>query len=225
MSKARRSANARRATAELEKSRCTATSPRPRRCALPATWKSPESSARRSQSESGAICASSLRRSSESDTLELQETPLVAEPERPVRAQACRAHHAMARHEETEAVARTERAGRARSTGRACERRELAVGDDLSARYAAERLRATPEERRLVLEVDLDVVQCVGRSAEIGPQALQELELTILDRRPGPGGRKLMPDHASALEPELPHPPALDLVCHVRHGHWPSIAP
>src|SRR3954452_6664027 len=129
MSKARRSANARRATAELEKSRCTATSPRPRRCALPATWKSPESSARRSQSESGAICASSLRRSSERDTLELQEAPLVAQPERSVRAQAGGAHDAMARHEETEAVASAEGARRPRCAGRAGERRQLAVRD------------------------------------------------------------------------------------------------
>ena len=42
--------NARRATADSLTSRCSDTSPRPRRCRRPAEWKRPDSSARRSQS-------------------------------------------------------------------------------------------------------------------------------------------------------------------------------
>ncbi len=49
----------------------------PRRWRLPAVWKSPDSSASRSQSRRGSIDASSRRTSSESDMLQLQQPALV----------------------------------------------------------------------------------------------------------------------------------------------------
>ena len=64
----RRSANARRAAAPLPRSRWIAHSPFPRRCRLPAAWKSADSSASRSQRRVGAICASSSRTSSDEIT-------------------------------------------------------------------------------------------------------------------------------------------------------------
>ena len=85
----RSSANARRATAPLATSRCSAQSPPPRRCRLPAEWKSAESSASRSQSRSGEIRASSSRTSSDGsqgDALEREQPPLDADAGRAVAA-------------------------------------------------------------------------------------------------------------------------------------------
>src|SRR5688500_8125481 len=105
MPKSRRSAKARRATAELERSRCRATSPRPRKWTLPAEWKRAGISASRQQPRSGAIAASSLRRSSESGmALETEQPALVGDPERPVRPDPVRRHDAVARDQEEVAV-------------------------------------------------------------------------------------------------------------------------
>src|SRR5262249_58852826 len=89
-----RSANARLAAAELARSRWTAT-PLPRRCHAPEVWKSAETSACRQQRLAGAICASSSRRSSESDTLELQQSTLVLVSARPPAAHAVRGNDAV----------------------------------------------------------------------------------------------------------------------------------
>src|SRR5437763_1737547 len=110
--RSRRRANARRATAAAPTSRWSETSPWPRRCRLPAVWKSAESSASRSQRRTGAIAASSLRTSSESDILELQEPALVPAAERAVRAEPVCGHHPVARNEDRQPVAGTEGAGR-----------------------------------------------------------------------------------------------------------------
>ena len=103
-------AKARRATAELARSRCTATSPRPSRCTLPAEWKSPTAPRAGRSRASARSRASSLRSSSESDTLELQQPPLVLDAERSVRADAAGGDDAVARHDEREPVLGAERA-------------------------------------------------------------------------------------------------------------------
>src|SRR5262249_57763361 len=108
--KSRSSEKARRAADGLERSRCRLTSPRPSRCRRPAKCSSAESSASRSHSRAGAIPASSLRTSSENDTLELQQPALVGEAERAVRAQPVGCHHAVAGNEQREAVRRADRA-------------------------------------------------------------------------------------------------------------------
>src|SRR5207247_11331603 len=95
-----------------ETSRWTETSPRPFKCTLPAEWQRPESSARRSHALRGLIAASSCLRSSDSDTFEREQTPLVVETEQAVRAEAVGGDDAMARRNETEAVASTECSGR-----------------------------------------------------------------------------------------------------------------
>src|ERR687884_645628 len=106
---------------------------------LPAEWNRPESSASRSQSLLGAIPASSLRRSSESDTFERQQPPLVLEPERPVRAEAGGRDDAMTRDDDREPVQGAERPGRGLRTRVAGEPREVGVRDDLAGRHAPER--------------------------------------------------------------------------------------
>src|SRR5262249_55236321 len=145
---ARSSAKARRATVELETSRWTSTLPRPRRWARPATWKSPETSARRSHSLAGAIAASSSRRSSESVGIafEREQTPLVAGAVAAVRTEAAGGDDTVAGHEDREVATRTEAPSRACCTGRAGECGELGVGDDFAARDGAERGRAAREE-------------------------------------------------------------------------------
>src|SRR5207237_618045 len=189
--------------AEVARSRWTATSPRPRRCTLPATWKSPESSARRSQSDSGAIAASSLRRSSES-TFELQQPALVLDAIRPVRAEVACGDDAMTRDEQAEAVARAEASRRTRRAGRSSERGELPIGDDLAARNRSERLCAAGEERTFVLEVDGNLVEPDVLAGEIRLDPLDELQVTTC-YLVGPGRvRELVPDDAALGDDELP---------------------
>src|SRR5581483_11706436 len=147
----------RRATAELPTSRCTETSPCPCRWKLPAVWKSAESSASRSQPRFGAIAASSFRRSSESDTLELEQSTLVADAERSVRAHAVRGDDAMAREQDRDPVARAEGSGGAVRVRVARERSELAVRDRLGVGHGAECLGDRSLERRAPVEVELDV--------------------------------------------------------------------
>src|SRR5262249_29480840 len=152
-----------------ETSRCTSTLPRPRRCARPATWKSPESSASRSHSRAGAIAANSSRRSSDSNgvALELEQAALVADSVRAVGAQARGPDDTMAGNEKAEAVSRAEAAGRAGGPRRPRERGELAVGDGLPAGDGPERGRTAVEERSLVVEVDRHVLQRHELTGEI----------------------------------------------------------
>src|SRR6185437_8206516 len=117
---------------ELERSRCTATCP-PRRCQAPDAWKSAESSAWRQQRRTGAICASSSLKSSESDTIELQHAPLVLDAVRPPAADPVRRDNAVHREERRQLATGAERPGGARRAGVAGERRQFAVGDDLAA--------------------------------------------------------------------------------------------
>src|SRR4051794_22873698 len=187
-SRARRSAKARRATIELETSRWTSTLPRPRRCARPATWKRPESSASRSHSFAGAIAASSSRRSSESAmfvALEREQAPLVPGAVGAVRAEAAGRDDAMARDEDREMAVRAEAPGGARGTGSTGERRELAVGDDLAPRDRPERSRAAREKRGPVVEVDRHGLEWHLVAREVRLQHLHDFghEASICARR------------------------------------------
>src|ERR1051325_7411410 len=132
-------------------------SPRPRRWRRPAEWKSPESSASRSQSAVGATRASSRLTSSESDMLERQKAALVRRAEGAVPADTLRADDAVARDEDAEAVLRTERPCGAGGSGTAGERGELAVRDDVAARNRAQRTRELALERRQVVEIEIHV--------------------------------------------------------------------
>src|SRR5688572_23933309 len=129
MPRSRRNVNARRAIAEVARSRWRPIWPRPCRWTLPAEWKSADTSASRQQPRLGAIAASSERRSSESAmALQREETALVPDAERPVAPDPPGADDTVARHEEREPVVRAEcarGAGGARVPG---ELRQLAVG-------------------------------------------------------------------------------------------------
>src|SRR5215210_5880516 len=129
----------RRATALLATSKWTLTSPRPSRWTRPAECASPESSASRSQSVAGAIAASSFRRSSESDTLELQQTTFVRDPGRAVRTDPVGGDHPVTGHDDREPVARAERAGGALGARVAGAFRDLGVRDDVAVRDRAKR--------------------------------------------------------------------------------------
>src|SRR5262249_54647229 len=153
----------------------------------------------RSQSDSGAIAASSLRRSSES-TLELQQPPLVGDPVRAVGAEAVCAYDAVTGDEEAEPVAGAEGAGRPGGSGRPGERGQLAVRDDLAARDLPQRGRTAAEERRLVLEVDLDVSERDGLAGEVGAQQGHELVLAKRAVRLPPRERQLVPDDPTVVE-------------------------
>src|SRR5581483_10099458 len=152
----RRSAKARRATVELETSRWTSTLPRPRRCARPATWNRPESSASRSHSSMGAIAASSSRSSSDSFGIPLEgkQTPLVAGAVRAIRTETPRGDDSMARDEDRKVAVRAEAPGGTRGTRSTRERRELTVRDDLTSRNRPERVGAARQKRGPVLQVD-----------------------------------------------------------------------
>ena len=110
--------------------------------------------------------ASSLRRSSESDTFERQQAALVVEPKRSVRAQAIRGDDAVTRHDDREAVPCAERAHstlRARMTG---EPGEVCVRDDLAVRDTPQGAKDVELERGPTLRVHFDV-------AKVGPSALE----------------------------------------------------
>jgi hypothetical protein len=125
----------------------------------------------------------------------------------------------MARHEEAEPVACTERPRRSCRTRRPGECRQLAVGHDLAARDRPQLLGTALEKRRLVFEVEIDVVERVRPAAEIRPKPLDELTAGSPIRARGAREREIVLNDASALEPELPHAPALDLVGDLRHDH------
>src|SRR5581483_11788389 len=229
MPNARRRLNARRAAADAARSRCTDSFPRPRRWTEPAAWKSPESSASRSQSRSGAIPASSSRSSSASIAvaLEREQPPLVLEPERAVRAEAGRADDPVARDEEPEPVASAEAAGRARCARRSGKHGELAVADDLSRRDGAQRAGAPAVELRLVLEVDRNRVERRRVAVEVAADRGDHRRREAVSRRSVRGGarlRELVPDDAFPVEPQLPRPPPVDLVGDPPR-HAPTVAP
>ena len=182
------------------------TSPRPSRCSRPAKWKSADSSASRSHSRSGAIAASSVRTSSENDTLELQEPPLVAGAERAVRAEPVRADDAVAGHDDPEAVRGADRADApaARSGGRRARRprrrwpsrrrgssaspRPPAAGTACTSRARARHRRTSPRACRSTAR-NRSASGCVSRL-----------------RPPGPW--QLVPGEQAVREDQLPHAPA-----------------
>src|SRR2546421_4010248 len=200
-------------------SRWTDTSPRPRRCTVPAAWKRPESSASRSHSCRGAIAASSLRRSSESDMLEGEQPALVVRPMRAVRAEPRRRHDAMAGHDHGEAVVGAEAPGGPLGARVAGEGGQLAVGHDLAAGHAPQRLRDRELERRAPLEVELDVVERDGLAGEEGAEAIPQLvPVVTVGARP----RKLVPQEPLTVEPQLAGSPAVDGVADPPRSHGSS---
>src|SRR5206468_6478374 len=128
---------------------------------LPAVCARPESSESRSQSRAGLIPASSFRSSSDSDTFELQQSPLVLHAERSVRPDPVSAHDAMARHDEREPVARAESPRRALRPRPPSQRSQLAVADDLPAWNAPQSGRERQFELGRTLQVDFDVEEIV----------------------------------------------------------------
>ena len=78
---------------------------------------------------------------------------------------------------------RAEAAGRARGPGRAGERGELAVGDDLAPRHLAQRARAPLEERRLVLEVERNVGERDRAPREVPSQPPNEFRHEVSTSR------------------------------------------
>src|SRR6266487_94682 len=135
-------------------------------CQRPAEWKSAESSASRSHSRAGAIAASSLRTSSESDTFELQQPALVPDTAGAVATDPVRGDHAVARDDEGKPVVRANRAGGALRVRVAGERRQLAVGDDLAPRNIAQRLDDCSLELGQPVELERDIRERVARACE-----------------------------------------------------------
>src|SRR2546423_4296979 len=124
----------------------------------------------------------------------------------------------MARNEQAEAVGWAERARGSRGTGSAGQRGELPVGDDLAARDLPQGAGAAVEERRLVFEVELDLVERGVLAREVSLEQLDEPVRPRGRRLARPG--QLVPDDPPCLvEPELPHAPAIGLVGQMRHRH------
>src|SRR5262249_2159079 len=101
--------------------------------------------------------ASSRRTSSESGTLELQETTLVVDAERAVAAESPGGDDAVAWKDERQPVVGAEGAGRPRRLRTAGERGELAVADRLTVGHGAQGLCDRALERRAPLQIDGDV--------------------------------------------------------------------
>src|SRR5512133_66254 len=213
----RKRLNARRAAAGLARSRCSAISPRPRRCRLSAVCAKPESSASRSQSRSGAIPASSSRSSSDSDTLELQESPLVLDPERAVRAEPVGRHDAMARDHKREAVAGAEGARGPLCVRPAGKCRQLSVRDRLASSDASKHRRQLALELGGAFEFERNVEEIVGFAGKVAGKPLAE----GVARSPqvDGGARQLVVQESVTVEPDLPHAPTWRLVAGVLGGH------
>src|SRR5439155_12453823 len=163
------------------------------------------------------IAASSFRRPSERDPLELQQPALVLQPERAVRADPAGRDDAVTRHHDREPVPRAESPGRALRVGMTGERRQLPVRDRLAARYPAQHLRHASLERGRVLHVELDVEEVVPLAGEPADKAAGELVTSTTTIRRGT--RELVQQEPITVEPQIPHSPPLDLVAdvHVRN--------
>src|SRR5215218_11477705 len=172
----RRSENARRATADVARSRWSATRLRPRRWTLPAEWKSAETSARRQQPRAGSIDASSERSSSESAiALEGEEAALVLDAEGAVAADPAGRDDPVARHEEREAVLGAERAGGTGGASTAGERRQLAVADDLAPGNRAQRARERCLEWRAPVLVERNVRERDPLAREVAVETSEQI--------------------------------------------------
>ena len=123
----------------------------------------------------GAIAASSLRRSSESDTLECQQATLVVEPQRAVRAESVRGDDAVAGHDEWEAVPGAERSDRPLGARIAGELRQLRVRDDLPIGNGPQRPHDVELERRPAVDVDLDAPKVDTAPPEVHLHVVDEL--------------------------------------------------
>src|SRR5438034_4898533 len=186
-------------------------------CKLPAVCARPESSESRSQSRSGLIPASSFRSSSDSDTFELQETALVVDAERAIRAEPVGRHDAVTGNDDREPVPSAERSRCTLRVRTAGECRQLAVRHRLAAADPAERLRQLTLELRRAVELDRHVEEVVWLAREVAREPLGErvVPAARLDRGPG----QLVVQQTIPFEPDLPHAPAGRFVARVRGGH------
>lgn len=158
------------------------------------------------------MAASSDLTASDSDTtsgptLQLEQAALVLDPELAVRPEPVRRDHAVAGNDERNAVLGAEGPRRPLGAGTPRQRSELAVRDDLTATDRAKRADQVAVERRVFLEVDLDVVQVDGLAPEEG---LETLDDRMIGRSSGlvTGTRKLVPDDHVAVEPHLADTPS-----------------
>ena len=113
------------------------------------------------------MAASSCRRSSESDTLELQEASLVLHAQRAVGAESSRGDHAVTGDDQTEAVVGAERSGGALSAGMACQASEVAVRNNFSVGDCTERTQHGELEGRPAADFQLDIVELGTFTSEV----------------------------------------------------------
>src|SRR5688500_7164541 len=183
---------------------------------LPAERTRAESSARRQHIFRGEIAASSERTSSERlMSLQGKEAARVLGAERTERAEARCRDHAVARNDEREAVARTERAGRALRIRMSRQRSQLSVRDALAVRNLPQRLRNRSLERRRPREIELDVREVDPLPVEVPLQRPRERVRIAPSGRTRP--RKLVVNEPIAVHPDLPYAPAVGLVRHDLH--------
>ena len=190
---ARRIANARRATADSARSRWNESLPRPRRCTVPAVWKSAESSASRSHRRSGATRGELGPRvgrerarahssvPSSASRRRLSRAPDGPYPPEHVRLPLPGGDDPVTRHDEREDVPGAEAAGGPRGAGPPGERGEPAVRHDLAPRERARRREQLALERAQPVLVDLDVVvrdRCALRGAAEPPAQIRHEPVT-----------------------------------------------
>ena len=163
----------------------------------------------------GTIPASSFRRSSDSDTFELQQPTLVLDSERAVRAEPVRRDDAMARDDEPEAVARAERAHSTLRVQAPGERRELAVGDRLAptdpriARVSASSNPVRPSRS----------IATSTKSSGAGEVAREPVASGSPLPRCSPPRAAARVQRAGPRRADLPHAPAPAPLADVRGGH------
>ena len=123
----------------------------------------------------------------------------------------------MAGHDEREPVPCAEGAGGALCVRASRERGELAVGDGLAGRHVPQRSGERPLKGGRAVEVELDVEEVIRAAPEISGDPRRERMTRAVTARPG--ARQLVQQEALAVEPHLPHAPAVDLVPHVSGRH------
>lgn len=121
------------------------------------------------------MAASSCRRSSESDTFELQQTSFVLHAQRAVRADACCGDNAVTGNDQAEAVVGAERSGGALGARVAREASEIAVRNDFSVGDCTQRTQHGELERRPPTDFQLDIVEHSTLAGEIRLDPLQDV--------------------------------------------------
>src|SRR5207302_689498 len=118
--------------------------------------------------------ASSFRKSSESDTLELQKATFVLDAEVAVCAESVRSDDSVARQDQRVPVVRAERPGRALRIGVPGRAGQLAVGHNLAVRHVAKGVCNVALKQAQPVEVELHVVEPEGLACEIAAEPVDE---------------------------------------------------